>query len=118
MLSLIRAFVTKNADSKKSKYSGIDRCFQFEDEGAAAAREGKTREDCPYPKSKSFEWNYWVYGNENEQGRMIREFMDAEGEPEIYFTTTRSAFQDAKWDEYSKKCADAEKRMRAAKGWS
>lgn len=39
------------------------RQMQFEFEGACAAFQGKTRDDCPYEReSQSTEWNFWVYG--------------------------------------------------------
>lgn len=46
----------------------FERQCKFEDEGAAAGLDGKTREDCPYDEeSQSLEWNFWVYGCENAQ---------------------------------------------------
>lgn len=40
-------------------------------EGESAAREGKRRADCPYDNAVNMEaWQFWVYGCENEAGRI------------------------------------------------
>jgi hypothetical protein len=99
----------------------MNRWGHYEAEGAAAAHEGKTREDCPYTKhlpAQADAWNFWVYGNENEQGKLISEFMRAEGTPSFYMTTAPLTPEvEAAMMEYQAKCTDAERRMRSAKGW-
>lgn len=67
------SFLRSARQSKKVAY-GWDR-FQQQNawiaEGEAAGREGKTRRDCPYDVGASSEaWNMWVYGCENELGRI------------------------------------------------
>jgi ribosome modulation factor len=92
---------------------------RYESEGAAAAAEGKTREDCPYNKEVESEaWNFWVYGNENEQGSMVRAFMAGEGEPTFYMTTAELTPATAKLlQEWGEKVDDATRRFRSARGW-
>ena len=52
----------------------IDVQIAYEDSGAAAALQGKRREDCPYAEGgdadEKFRWNHWVFGFENAKGEM------------------------------------------------
>jgi sarcosine oxidase delta subunit len=92
----------------------------FESEGEAAARTGGRREDCPYPDKASEAWNFWVYGNENEQGRMIREWrqQNEEGYQILYMSTAPLTPHTEKLlaDECEKSRA-ALTAMRAELGW-
>jgi hypothetical protein len=88
-------------------------------QGEAAARQGLTREDCPYNEAEdSHAWNLWVYGNEIAQGEMVKDYMTKEGTPLLYMTTapltdhTRQLL--TQWEE---QVDDAAKRMRSEKGW-
>lgn len=94
---------------------------RYEAEGAAAALDGKTRDDCPYARGLTPEqdiaWNFWVYGNEMRQSDMIKAFMDAEGTPSFCMTTMGTPEEMEGLRAWGKKCEDAERRMREAKGW-
>lgn len=97
----------------------LARTDNYEAQGAGAALIGHQREQCPYDRDVAPEaWNFWVYGNENMQGKMLREFMAAEGTAPLYMGTgelteeTRAMLED-----WSGKCQDAMKRMRIANGW-
>lgn len=51
---------------------GIGSQLALEHTGGEAALLGLKREDCPYDeKRQPFQWNHWVYGNENAQGEML-----------------------------------------------
>lgn len=91
----------------------------YEAEGASAAREGLKRENCPYDDQNSEAWNFWVYGNENEQGRLVEDFMKQEGSwSSFYFSTGEITPETEKlWAEWHGDYLDANKRMREQKGW-
>jgi ribosome modulation factor len=91
----------------------------YEEEGAAAALEGKVREDCPYDKAtEDTAWNFWVYGNENQQGELVREFMAAEGTPMLWMSTgDLTPETEAKLKKWSEQSLDAMTRMRQERGW-
>lgn len=47
--------------------------MMYEKQGAEAAHHGMQAKDCPYDQAKqTMEWNHWVYGLENEIGRITR----------------------------------------------
>jgi sarcosine oxidase delta subunit len=95
----------------------LQRQDRYAAEGALAALDGKTRDDCPYADQDSTAWNFWVYGNENEQGRMLREFMREEGISAFYMTTIGTVAEMEGLAKYAKLQEDAMRRMRKERGW-
>lgn len=54
--------------NRKERYAA--QCA-YEEEGARAGLQGKTRDDCPYDREANSDgWNFWVYGCENARGEV------------------------------------------------
>lgn len=78
--------------------------FAYEAEGAAAALQGKKREDCPYNlETQPGEWNHWVYGNDVALGELeiiergYVEFVDAESGAILERLSLQDALAAARW---------------------
>ncbi len=76
MLGIIRNFFSGREANPLAGTESAFEDFSFlqqianEDEGAAAARRGLKREDCPHDKdTHPFQWNHWVFGCEMEHNR-------------------------------------------------
>ena len=88
----------------KAAWLELNRQLAFEGAGAQAAHNGKRRADCPFnQETQSFQWNHWVYGNDNCWGELQRlkqgtiEFLNENGE-HCFTITTQEAYETGQWE--------------------